>query len=121
MNRRIYRFYEFMTGCGGNWRNAIFISCPACSGYCSTQNWGCLLTADRDGRPMVLSVVCFEDLSGQSIDPSECAGHISKDAFESLYRKALRHQGHPCGGVDLPGGGQAERRPDHRGTCPALC
>ena len=89
MNRRIYRFYEFMTGCGGNWRNAIFISCPACSGYCSTQNWGCLLTTDRDGRPIVLSVVCFEDLSGQSIYPSECAGHISKDAFESLYARYL--------------------------------
>ena len=33
MNRRIYRFYEFMTECGGNWRNTIFISCPACGGY----------------------------------------------------------------------------------------
>lgn len=89
MNKRIYRFYEFMTGCGGNWRNSIFISCPACSGYCSTKNRGCLLTTDRDGRPMVLSVTCFEEFSGENIDTFECAGHISKDAFEALYARYL--------------------------------
>ena len=89
MNIRIYRFYEFMTECGGNWRNAIFISCPACGGYCSTQNRGCLLTTDRDGRPMVLSVACSEEFRGENIDTFECAGHISKDAFEALYARYL--------------------------------
>ena len=78
-----------MTGCGGNWRNTIFISCPACGGYCSTKYRGCLLTADRDGKPRVLSVVCFEEFSGEHIAPSECAGHISKDAFEALYARYL--------------------------------
>lgn len=89
MNRQIYRFYEFMTGCAGNWRNTIFISCPFCGEDCTTGQRGCLLTTDRDGRPMVLSVACFEELSGERIDTSECVGHISKDAFEALYARYL--------------------------------
>lgn len=89
MKSEIYRFYEFMTGCRGNWRNTIFISCSACKGYCSSDQRGCLLATDRDGRPRVISVIRFEKLSGEHIDPSECVGQISKNAFETLYDRYL--------------------------------
>ena len=68
-----YSMYDFLSSCGGNWRNAIFVSCS-------------------QGTPLVVCVQRFEGLSGQKIDPSECAGRLSRSAFESLYARYLLWQ-----------------------------
>ena len=87
-----YSMYDFLSSCGGNWRNAIFVSCSPCRHPCRNIRAGFLLTACSEGTPLVVCVQRFEGLSGQKIDPSECAGRLSRSAFESLYARYLLWQ-----------------------------
>lgn len=68
--------YQFLSACGGNWRNSVYIS---------SDGPGYLLSADRDARPIILSVERFQSLTGEQIDPAECCGQLSEDAFRTLY------------------------------------
>lgn len=81
--------YDFLAGCGGNWRNALFISCSPCIHPCQNKRAGCLLSASSTGRPQVMTVSRFERLTGQKVDPSECLGKIKRDAFEAAYAQYL--------------------------------
>ena len=86
------KLYAFLKAIRGNWRNAIYVSCncatcpygysPACKGF--------LLTANEDGCPLVMSEQDFMTLSNESVEPSECWGTISREAFESLYMMFLQ-------------------------------
>lgn len=87
--RPTYHLYDFLSSCGGNWRNAVYLTCGSCSHPCKNQRAGCLLTADSQGRPLIVCVSRFEILTGQKIDPSECAGRLTRQAFESLYARYL--------------------------------
>lgn len=87
-----YCFYDFLSGCGGNWRNAIFLSCASCAHPCKDAGCGYLLTADSTGKPMLFPVSRFEELAGQKIDPAECIGQLSRSAFEALYHRHLQWQ-----------------------------
>lgn len=84
-----YSLYDFLNGCEGNWRNAVFVSCSPCRHTCKNRGCGHLLCADREGRPHLISVQIFECLTGQKIDPTECIGTLSKSAFASVYRAYL--------------------------------
>lgn len=84
MNSQIAELYAFLRSCRGSWREAIYIECrccpygnPACSGY--------LLTADRDGAPLLFPVSRFFQLTGDRIQKEECAAVLSRQAFERLY------------------------------------
>lgn len=74
-------FYLFLSACSGNWRNTVFITSKNTPGY--------LLTADRDGQPLVMAVEQFQQLTGEQIDPAECCGQLSEDGFTSLYTQYL--------------------------------
>lgn len=87
-----YSFYDFLSGCGGNWRNAIFLSCASCAHPCASGGSGYLLTSDSMGKPLLLSVNSLEKLIGQRIDPAECIGQLNRSAFEALYHKHLLWQ-----------------------------
>ncbi len=84
-----YRLYDFLSGCGGNWRNAIFLSCASCAYPCQSGGCGYLLTTESMGKPMLVSVNDFEKLTGQQVDTEECIGHLSRSAFEAMYFKHL--------------------------------
>lgn len=84
-----YTLYDFLAGCEGDWRNTVFVTCSPCRNACKALRCGYLLSADRDGRPHLVSVQCFERISGQKVDPTECAGVLSRHAFESVYRTYL--------------------------------
>ena len=84
MNSQITELYAFLRSCRGSWREAIYIECrccpygnPACSGY--------LLTADRDGAPLLFSVSRFSQLTGDRVQKVECAAVFSRQVFEHLY------------------------------------
>lgn len=89
MTTTSYSLFDFLSGCGGNWRNAVFIPCPPCAHFCKANRCGGLLSADSQGRPILITVRRFEILTGQKIDPSECVGTLSKSAFESVYARYL--------------------------------
>ena len=81
MNSQITELYAFLRSCRGSWREAIYIECrccpygnPACSGY--------LLTADRDGAPLLFSVSRFSQLTGDRVQKEECAAVFSRQVFE---------------------------------------
>ena len=78
------QLYQFLTACGGNWRNTIHISCRG-----EKDDSGYLLAADRDGQPIILSVRQFYKLTGVQIDPAECYGQLTEASFGALYAQFL--------------------------------
>lgn len=74
------RLYLFLSACRGNWRNSVYIS---------TDGPGYLLSADRDGRPVVMAVGQFQRITGEQIDPTECCGQLTESGFETLYAQYL--------------------------------
>lgn len=84
-----YSLYDFLSGCAGNWRNAIYIPCASCFHPCQADTPGYLFSADPQGRPVIIAVQHFEQATGQKVIPSECMGTLSKSAFESAYSRYL--------------------------------
>lgn len=97
MTTTSYSLYDFLIACRGNWRNAIFIPCAPCEHACKNDRKGYLLTADHSGWLRVVSIHRFETVTGQKIDPAECAGTLDKNAFETAF------QAHLIWEVDDPG------------------
>ena len=83
MRTTIQQLAEFLTACRGNWRNACFISCNECKYHSPCS--GYLMSADADGKPVLIPAAEYERLTAQRIDPSECRGNISRSAFEDIY------------------------------------
>lgn len=79
MNAECQRLYLFLAVCQGNWRNSVYI----------TNAPGYLLSADRDGQPIVMAVEQFQQLTGERIDPAECCGQLTEDAFKALFAQYL--------------------------------
>lgn len=102
MNQNHCKFYSFLKAVRGNWHNALFIecrcnSCPhkktkVCEGY--------LLTADAGGELLLIPVERLSQLTGESIEPTECRGNLSKQAFESLYSQYI--EWHTVTDTDCP-------------------
>lgn len=77
------QLYLFLSACAGNWHNAVHIT------VAETEHPGYLLSADRDGRPIVMAVEQFQQVTGECIDPVECCGHLTGESFKSLYAQYL--------------------------------
>lgn len=75
-----HQFYLLLSACAGNWRNCVYI--PA-------DDAGYLLSADRDGQPILMAVQQFQQLTGEQIDPAECCGQLSAEGFKRLYAQYL--------------------------------
>ncbi len=80
MSETSQRLYKFLSACAGNWRNAIYIS---------DDGIGYLLSADRDGSPIVMAAEQFQQLTGEQIDPAECCGQLTGVGFKALYGQYL--------------------------------
>ena len=81
--------YELLFSCKGNWRNAIYVPCGPCPHPCKVDCSGCLTAIRQDGAPLLVGVREFEEETGERIDPRECIGTLSKDAFSSLFSRYL--------------------------------
>ena len=81
--------YELLFSCKGNWRNAIYVPCGPCPHPCKVDRSGCLAAIRQDGAPLLVSIRDFEKEIGERIDPRECIGTLSKDAFSSLFSRYL--------------------------------
>ena len=81
--------YELLFSCKGNWRNAIYVPCGPCPHPCKVDRSGCLAAIRKDGAPLLVGVREFEEETGERIDPRECIGTLSKDAFSSLFSRYL--------------------------------
>lgn len=77
------QLYLFLSACAGNWHNAVYIA------VAETEHPGYLLSADRDGRPIVMAVEQFQKLTGEVIDPAECCGQLTGEGFKSLFAQYL--------------------------------
>ena len=75
-----YHLYNILSACAGNWRNCVYIS---------ADSFGYLLSTDQDGRPIVMTVEQFHQLTGERVDPTECCGQLSAEGFKSLYAQYL--------------------------------
>ena len=93
MNPTVRQFYLFLAACGGNWRNTVCVSCQE-------DSPGYLMAADRDGRPIIMAVVQFQQPSGEQIDPAECRGQLTQSAFQDIYAQYLLWQ-FPEEGTDV--------------------
>ena len=81
--------YELLFSCKGNWRNAIYVPCGPCPHPCKVDRSGCLAVIRQDGTPLLVGVREFEEETGERIDPGDCIGTLSKDAFSSLFSRYL--------------------------------
>lgn len=81
--------YELLFSCKGNWRNAIYVPCGPCPHPCKVDCSGCLAVIRQDGAPLLVGVREFEEETGERINPRECIGTLSKDAFSSLFSRYL--------------------------------
>lgn len=81
--------YELLFSCKGNWRNAIYVPCGPCPQPCKIDRSSCLAATRQDGAPLLVSIRDFEKETGERIDPGECIGTLSKDAFSSLFSRYL--------------------------------
>ena len=86
INRNLY---GLLFNCKGNWRNAIYVPCGPCPHPCKVDRSGCLAAIRQDGSPLLVSIREFEKETGERIDPGECIGTLSKDAFSSLFSRYL--------------------------------
>lgn len=86
INRNLY---GLLFNCKGNWRNAIYVPCGPCPHPCKVDRSGCLAAIRQDGTPLLVSIRGFEKETGERIDPEECIGTLSKDAFSSLFSRYL--------------------------------
>ena len=86
INRNLY---GLLFNCKGNWRNAIYVPCGPCPHPCKVDRSGCLAAIRQDGTPLLVGVRAFEEETGERIDPEECIGTLSKDAFSSLFSRYL--------------------------------
>lgn len=84
MSRQTKKLYHFLNACGGNWRNTIYIPCREERG-----NPGYLLAADWNGRPVIMTIDLFRQLTDIWVDPDECCGLLTESAFESLFSQYL--------------------------------
>lgn len=50
------------------------------------------MTSSSDGTPYILSVERYRAITKESVDPAECCGAISRQAFESIYYRYLQWQ-----------------------------
>ena len=80
MSEGNHQFYKLLSACAGNWRNCVHIPADG-SGY--------LLSANRDGQPIVMAVEQFQQLTGEQVDPAECCGRLSAEGFKALYAQYL--------------------------------
>lgn len=69
----------YLSACQGNWHNSVYI----------TNVPGYLLSADRDGQPIVMAVEQFQQLAGERIYPAECCGQLTGEGFKSLFAQYL--------------------------------
>ena len=81
--------YELLFSCKGNWRNAIYVPCGPCPHPCKVDCSGCLAAIRQNGAPLLVSIRDFEEETGARIDPGDCIGTLSKDAFSSLFSRYL--------------------------------
>ena len=84
MSTNTYSIFDFLKNCGGNWRNTLYIPCGVCIHPCRSKQRGALVTADSYGRPQAISVVRYEAITGQRIDPDECVGTLRQYAFDAV-------------------------------------
>lgn len=81
-NTETMQLSRFLSACGGNWRNAVYI-------FDVDENERYLMTADRDGIPVLMEYEKLCKLIGVSIDPDECCARMGKDVFETVYAQYL--------------------------------
>ena len=87
MSTNTYSIFDFLKNCSGNWRNALYVPCGVCIHPCRAKQRGVLVTADGYGRPQAISVVRYEAITGQRIDPDECIGTLRQYAFDAVFRE----------------------------------
>ena len=82
MEMKTQQLATFLSSCKETATTAIYIRDAASdSGY--------LMTADRDGVPLLVELRTLSRLMGEAIDPTECRGQLPQDVFEDVYAQYL--------------------------------
>ena len=76
---------QFMCAVKGNWRNSVFIECVTCTQNNQAKCFGYLLTADSDGRPLIVSADSMHKATGHYPDKFECQAILSRTQFETIF------------------------------------
>lgn len=86
---------KFLTNIGENWRNCIYITCSVCKhkkDFCCSDM---LVSFDKDGIPVFISVSDASYIFATMIDKSECLGEMSNAKFMDLFDGYLKKYTNP--------------------------
>jgi hypothetical protein len=89
MNNEKCPIFSFLSAANGDWRNAIYIFCDACSYGRRVRCEGFLLAFDGDGAPVLLRAETVKWIAGQAFESSECVEKLERRAFERLFARWL--------------------------------
>jgi len=79
------KIYHFLEAVKGNWRNAIFLECNSCPYSRTDQCRGYLVTADAEGKLIIMPVSHFQEKTGQQVEKAECTGIMERRAFVTAF------------------------------------
>lgn len=87
MDQNNYLLYPFLQAVRGNWRNALYLKCgrKVCPYGRVMLCEGFLMAAAADGAPILMPVRYFRLLTGEPVEPEECRGILTQQAFEAVY------------------------------------
>ena len=70
----------------------MYLHCSktACPYGNTDQCEGFLMVHNADGWPILVPIEEFRRSTGEPIDPAECCGALSRDAFESVFAQFIR-------------------------------
>ncbi len=85
MIQKICSIYPFMEAVRGNWRNAFFLECASCPYGRAGECAGYLVTADAEGKLILMPVNQFQEATGQKAEKTECAGIMERRAFIAAF------------------------------------
>lgn len=85
MKQRTCNIYPFLEAVRGNWRNAVFLDCTSCPYGRTEECKGHLVTADAEGKLIVMPVFLFQRWTGQQVEKEECMGILEQEAFVRAF------------------------------------
>ncbi len=92
--QNICALFPFYKAVGGNWRNALYIccECSVCPYTGASPCQGYLMSANAHGLPMIISIRHYETVTGELVEPAQCRGKITRQAFEAAYAQYILWQ-----------------------------
>ena len=92
---------RFINNVHGNWRNSMYVTCSVCKYKQEACCNDLLVSFDKEGKPLLITVTDANYIFGTIIDKSECLLELSNVKFRCIFENFLDQYTHEVTG-DCP-------------------